>query len=200
MKKLITPTAILAVLVWSGAALAHSSTVRVSGIQAPPDQTAGAPGDPCAAVDPETGTAPFVSNVMAGSLVGCWYTDTFNVTLQKPNGVVHAIGTEHFVGCLDAGGVGHCTAADPTGTLALTARFEFKFDQANNEIWGRCQHPIVSGTGDFRGATGRINFKDNVTNGTSSYRGHITFADRHEAVRATTAYAAAAIIPPRSMC
>jgi hypothetical protein len=55
MKRLVTSAALIAVLVCAGSALAHGSTVRVSGVQAPVDKTAGAPGDPCAAVDPETG-------------------------------------------------------------------------------------------------------------------------------------------------
>lgn len=200
MKKLIRATVLLVVLVWASAALGHRSTVRVSGIQAPLDQTAGAPGDPCAATDPETGRAPHFANAMAGSLIGCWYTDTFKITLRKPNGIVHATGTEHFVGCLDTHRARHCTRADPTGTLALTATFELKFDPAGNEIWGRCQHPIVSGTGDFRKATGRINFKDIVTNGTARYRGHITLADGHKAVRAATAAAVSTVAPARSIC
>jgi len=33
----------------------------------------------------------------------------------------------------------------------------------------------VSGTGDFAGATGVINFKDDVSNGTSPYMGHVGF-------------------------
>jgi hypothetical protein len=65
------------------------------------------------------------------------------------------------------------------------------------EIAGGCRHKIVSGTGDFAGATGRINFTDNVTNGTSSYRGYIRLADRH---RVAFAKAAAAVSRPSSMC
>jgi len=41
-------------------------------------------------------------------------------------------------------------------------------------IHGRCQHPIIAGTGDFAGASGVITFKDDVTNGTSLYRGPVT--------------------------
>jgi hypothetical protein len=41
------------------------------------------------------------------------------------------------------------------------------------ELHGRCQHPIISGSGDFEGASGVITFKDDVTNGTSLYRGHV---------------------------
>ena len=44
-----------------------------------------------------------------------------------------------------------------------------------SELHGRCQHPLVegSGTGGFAGATGRLDFKDEVATGLYFYRGHI---------------------------
>jgi hypothetical protein len=198
MKRLITPIALISLLVCAGVALAHGPTVRVSGTQGPLDTAAGSPGDPCAMVDPATGQAPILSNAMAGSLIGCWYTDTVKLVTLTPRGVIHTTGTEHFVGCLDIHPKQGCTHADPTGTLALSYKFEAKLDPVTgNEMWGRCQHRIMSGTGGFHGAAGRIDFKDNVTNGTSTYRGHITLDDRHGTARATAAAAAAR---PWSMC
>jgi hypothetical protein len=198
MKRLITPIALISVLVCAGVALGHSRSVLVSGIQAPLDSHAGSPGDPCASVDPATGQAPVLSNVMAGSLIGCWYTDTFKLVTVTPRGVIHATGTEHYVGCLHIGPHQDCTDADPAGTLALTYRFEAKLDPVTgNEIWGGCQHQITSGTGGFDKAAGRIDFKDNVTNGTSTYRGLIILGDRHGATRAAAATAATR---PTSMC
>jgi hypothetical protein len=136
---------------------------------------------------------------MAGSLIGCWYTDTFNPIYSTPDAIV-ATGSEHFVGCLDLNRNGRCAHSDPAGSLALTYVFEAKYDPVTQqEIVGGCQHRIVSGTGDFAGATGRINFTDNVTNGTSSYRGYITLADRHRVAFAKAA-AAAAVSRPSSMC
>jgi len=43
------------------------------------------------------------------------------------------------------------------------------------EVKGRCQHPIVKGSGTvgFAGATGRLDFKDEVSTGLYFYRGHI---------------------------
>src|SRR3977135_3713594 len=76
MKRLVTSAALIAVLVCAAAALAHGSAVHVARIQAGADTTAGAPGDPCAVLDPATG-APAQGNAMAGSLIGCWYTDSF---------------------------------------------------------------------------------------------------------------------------
>jgi len=199
MKRLITPVTLIAVLVCASAALAHGSTVGVTGIQAPADATAGAPGDPCAATDPETGQAPVVSNAMAGSLIGCWYTDTFNLINSTANGVIFASGSEHFVGCLDVRGKGSCTHTDRTGTLALKYTFLAQYDVAGNEIWGGCQHKIVSGTGGFAGAEGRIDFQDNVANGTSSYVGFLTLRGRDQSARAS-AFRAAAVSRRASMC
>jgi len=44
------------------------------------------------------------------------------------------------------------------------------------EVRGRCQHPVVrgSGTDGFAGVTGRVDFKDVVADGTYLYRGHLT--------------------------
>jgi hypothetical protein len=200
MKRLITPATLIAVLVCASAALAHGSTVGVSGIQAPPDTTAGAPGDPCAAKDPETGRVPVVSNAMAGSLIGCWYTDTFNLINSTASGVIYAFGSEHFVGCLDVRGKGSCAQTDRTGTLALKYTFLAQYDATGREIWGGCQHKVVSGTGGFAGAAGRIDFQDNVANGTSSYVGLLTLQGRDRAARARAVATAAAVRRPASMC
>ena len=45
------------------------------------------------------------------------------------------------------------------------------------EIFGRCQHPIVagSGTGVFNGVTGQMNFKDDIEAGNFPYRGQLRF-------------------------
>jgi hypothetical protein len=201
MKRLITPATLIAVLVCASAALAHGSTVGVAGIQAPADATAGAPGDPCAAKDPETGRVPVVSNAMAGSLIGCWYTDTFNLITSTASGVIYASGSEHFVGCLDGRGKGSCAQTDRTGTLALKYTFLALYDLATNqEVWGGCQHKIVSGTGGFAKAAGRIDFQDNVANGTSSYVGFLTLQGRDQSARARAVAAAAAVRRPASMC
>jgi hypothetical protein len=138
---------------------------------------------------------------MAGSLVGCWYTDTFNLVSATPDGAIVGTGSEHFVGCLDLNRNGRCSHRDPAGSLALTYVFEGKYDPVTGqEIAGGCQHEIGSGTGDFAGATGRINFTDNVTNGTSNYRGHITLTDRGRAMVAKRAAATAAVGRPGAMC
>jgi hypothetical protein len=191
MKRLTTVAPLVAVLACVAASSASASSVPVAGIQSPPDMTAGQPGDPCRALDPQTGLAPYLSNTMTGSLIGCWYTDIFIVVKYHPNGEYLAIGTEHFVGCLDLAREGKCARRDPHGTLAFIAAFEGQVDPTNptKAISGQCQHPILSGTGDFQGATGRLEFKDNVATGTSAYQGHITLAKRSRRARATASAA-----------
>ena len=41
-----------------------------------------------------------------------------------------------------------------------------------SEIFGRCQHPFVSGTEDFEGITGRIDMKDDLVTSQLIVRGH----------------------------
>ncbi len=121
---------------------------------------------------PPPGYADFTSYpglVMTGSLEGCLYTGEFT-SKTTPSGVYLESGEEVFVGSLDGG---------PVGTFATTYKFEGKFDPASGvQRHGRCQHPIVegSGTGGFEGATGQLNFKDIIGDSvtTYDYRGHIS--------------------------
>jgi hypothetical protein len=60
----------------------------------------------------------------------------------------------------------------------MTYRFEAKYEDVDNlagEIFGRCQHVIVdgSGTGVFEGVAGRFNIKDDIAAGDFPYRGHL---------------------------
>jgi hypothetical protein len=107
-----------------------------------------------------------------GSLDGCWYTkiDASSVT---PSNVYLERGREVFVGCLNDG---------TCGSFATTYKFTSKWAGEpflSPELHGRCQHPVVggSGTGGFEGVTGRVDFKDDVTTGDLIYRGHLKLAD-----------------------
>lgn len=106
--------------------------------------------------------------VIEGDLVGCWYT-SIETGKETPSGVYIETGTETFVGCMNTDGQEAC------GSFTTTYRFTGKFTDTGEQVWGRCQHPIVagSGTGDFEGATGRLDFKDNVETGEAFYTGHI---------------------------
>jgi hypothetical protein len=195
MKRLTAVALFVGVVAFVPTTSASASPVRVTGIQSAPDMTAGHPGDPCRARDPMTGKAPVGSQTMTGGLIGCWYTDTYNQVQSRPNGQILAIGTEHFVGCLDADHNRTCAGHDPHGSLAFIYAFEATLDKQGNEIRGGCQHPIVSGSGDFKGAKGRINFNDHPTTGTSSYRGRITLAKASSHARATASLARLSLRP-----
>ena len=109
--------------------------------------------------------------VMTGDLVGCLYTFVDHETVESsPSGTYRETGTETFVG----------TYMGQPGTFETTYRFEAKYEDVTDpatEIFGRCQHPIVegSGTGIFLGVSGRLDFKDDVETGEFFYRGHLLF-------------------------
>ncbi len=113
-----------------------------------------------------------------GNLRGCWYTLVeafkFSPSIDAAPVVYQERGREVFVGGWyddDGNLLGE-------GTFETTYKFTAKFADASLavEIHGRCQHPIVAGTGTgvFEGATGRVDFKDDVATGVLHYRGHIS--------------------------
>jgi hypothetical protein len=103
--------------------------------------------------------------IMTGDLEGCLYT--FVETAESsPSGTYRETGTELFV------------YSEGAGTFETTYRFEAKYEDVANldgEIFGRCQHPFVegSGTGIFEGVTGRVDFKDDVEAGNFPHTGHL---------------------------
>ena len=99
--------------------------------------------------------------ILTGDLEGCLYTFV-ETAKSSPSGTYLETGTELFV------------ASDGSGTFETTYRFEAKYGPAG-EIFGRCQHPIVkgSGTGIFEGVTGILFFKDDIEAGNFPYRGHL---------------------------
>src|SRR5215207_11442202 len=117
--------------------------------------------------DPEGAGADYAL-VMTGDLEeGCLYAFV-ETAVSSPSGTYRETGTELFV------------ASDGSGTFETTYRFEAKYDLAGEEIFGRCQHPIVkgSGTGVFEGVTGILFFTDVIEAGTDPYfpyRGHLRY-------------------------
>jgi hypothetical protein len=121
--------------------------------------------------------APFCATVMGyeyaldmtGDLEGCLYTHV-KTAKSSPSGTYRETGTELFVG----------SYLGESGTFETTYRFEAKYEDVANlvgEQFGRCQHPIVkgSGTGSFEGVSGQLFFKDEVESGTFFYRGHLRY-------------------------
>ena len=108
---------------------------------------------------------------MTGDLIGCLYVfiDDYECS---PSGTYREEGREYFVG----------TYNGQPGTFWTTYKFEAKYEDCDGgplgaEIFGRCQHPIVegSGTGGFNGVSGQINFKDDIEVGNFPYRGQLRF-------------------------
>jgi hypothetical protein len=121
--------------------------------------------------DPPAGYEEFTDYLgltLTGSLEGCWYTKIIT-DKTTPGGVYLERGEEVFEGSLNGG---------PVGTFTTTYKYQAKFDDSGAQQWGRCQHPIVtgSGTGGFEGARGRVNFRDIIGDVTTYvYKGHIHF-------------------------
>jgi hypothetical protein len=114
--------------------------------------------------------------VMTGDLEGCLYTFV-ETAKSSPSGTYRETGTETFVGSV--------FGSEEAGTFETTYRFEAKYEDVTDpatEIFGRCQHPIVegSGTGIFEGVTGILFFKDDVDAGNFPYRGHLRSIDVEE--------------------
>ena len=117
--------------------------------------------------DPEGASSDFALK-MEGDLEGCFYVfvETFEC---RPSGTYIETGIDIYVGGGDKG---------DDGTFSMTYRFTAKYEDCptlDGEIFGRCQHPIIagSGTGDFEGVTGRLDFKDDIEAGNFPYRGHL---------------------------
>jgi hypothetical protein len=104
---------------------------------------------------------------MTGDLEGCHYVFVQDWACS-PSGSYRETGTEIFVGQYD-GKVGSFTTS-----YVFTAKLGDCSD-LTTEIRGRCQHPIVggSGIGDFEGVTGRFDIKDDVAAGSFPYKGHL---------------------------
>ena len=108
---------------------------------------------------------------LTGDFTGCLYVFVDDYECS-PSGTYREEGREYFVG----------TYNGQSGTFWTTYKFEAKYEDCDGgplgaEIFGRCQHPIVagSGTGVFNGVTGRLDFKDDIEAGNFPYRGHLRF-------------------------
>jgi hypothetical protein len=110
--------------------------------------------------------------ILDGDLDGCLYTFV-DTAKSSPSGTYLETGRELFVASKGAG-------TEEQSQFATTYRFEAKYEDVatlSGEIFGRCQHPIVegSGTGIYEGVSGQLFFKDEVETGTFPYRGHLRY-------------------------
>ena len=115
--------------------------------------------------DPE-GQGSSYDLIMAGDLEGCHYVFVETASCSA-GGAYTERGTETFVGVYNGA----------PGTFKTTYLFTATYKDCANlvgEIAGRCQHPIVAGSGEgvFEGVTGRFDMQDDVETGNFPYRGH----------------------------
>lgn len=110
---------------------------------------------------------------MTGDLEGCLYAFIEEHDCRG-DGVYYEKGREIFIG----------TYMGKTGSFQTTYRFQARYEGCGEdgfptgaELFGICQHPIVdgSGTGDFTGVTGRLDFRDDVQALNFPYFGHLKF-------------------------
>lgn len=149
----------MALLVTMALPAAAEGNVQISGLGLP-----GAWGSaPCD--NPDYSHADYVI-VLEGDLEGCIYGFITEARFHEGSGTYQEVADEVFEGSWGA----------LSGTFELLENFTAKFDPDTFEqIFGRCKHPIVadSGTGDFEGITGRLDFKDDVDAGNAPYTGHL---------------------------
>ncbi len=114
------------------------------------------------------------ATILTGDLTGCQYVFVES-SVCSPSGTYREVGREIYVVEGPNGEV---------GTFETTYYFSSKFEECVDgqfpggaEIFGRCQHPITkgSGTGDFAGVSGRLDFKDDIEAGNFPYRGHLKY-------------------------
>jgi len=103
---------------------------------------------------------------MTGDLEGCHYV-FIETASCSPGGTYTERGRETFVGLYHGA----------PGTFKTTYLFTAKYrdcDHFVGEVAGRCQHPLVAGSGEgvFEGVTGRFDMKDDIEAGNFPYRGH----------------------------
>ena len=114
---------------------------------------------------------------MRGGLRGSWTVNKLTQVSTSP--YFEAQGTELFRGCIDRRRDRSCKG-DPSGTLSFTIRYWALFgsEDPNSLVWGSCFHPVVKGTGDFKGAQGVVMMVDSPTarGVKTNYIGTITLA------------------------
>ena len=142
--------------------------------------------------DPE-GQGSSYDLIMTGDLEGCHYV-FIETSSCSAGGTYKETGTETFVGAYNG----------TTGTFRTTYLFTGRYTDCANltgEIVGRCQHPIVAGSGEgvFEGVTGRLDLKDDIEAGNFPYRGHFRWATSDLRASSSTAFSSGTLAALRSL-
>lgn len=154
---------VVAALIGYVATASADGATQISGIA-----TVAQPGECVDEVTGPAGQNPDYALNLTGDLEGCLYAFVESYSCSS-GGVYMETGTEVYVGSGNTGDAGtFATAYRFTGLLGDCPDF-------GTQVNGRCQHPIAagSGTGDYEGVTGRIDFKDNIDAGNAPYKGHL---------------------------
>jgi hypothetical protein len=131
--------------------------------------------------DPE-GEGSTYDLIMTGDLEGCHYVFV-ETGVCSAGGAYRETGTETFVGAYNG----------TTGTFRTTYLFTGRYTDCatlTGEVVGRCQHPIVAGSGEgvFEGVSGRLDMKDDIELGNFPYRGHFRWATSDLRASSSTAF------------
>lgn len=161
MKRSLVILAAVGMILGVIAAPASAQNTRVAGIS-----VLLAPGDgPC--TDADHAGADYAL-ALSGDLEGCIYGYITIARFHEGSGTYQERADEVFVG----------SWGSLTGTFDMVENFTGKFDpETGEQVFGRCKHPITAGTGtdDFAGIRGRLDFTDDVAAGNIPYRGHLSF-------------------------
>lgn len=130
---------------------------------------------------------------MTGDLEGCHYV-FIESTSCTAGGAYTERGTETFIGRYHG----------ERGTFQTTYLFTGKFTDCTipaGEIVGRCQHPIVAGSGGgvFEGVTGRLDMQDDIEAGNFPYRGHFRWGTSNLLASSSTAFSSGTLAAPGSL-
>jgi len=129
----------------SGAVAAGPAPISVKGTQTAVDESHG-------------------KYTVQGDLLGKWQMTGFKVNYAGPDGGFVGNGKELFSGCRDADRSGACEAGEPTGTIRLSFVYWATYNPKTKALLkGQCVHPVLGGTGVFKGVTGVIHMKDTPT-------------------------------------
>lgn len=165
-QRLKSAGSLLAALLLTAAAMPASAqgNIQISGTGVAVDPRTH---DTCQGPPQGYGDYDYFAVELTGDLEGCLYARLGEYKFG-PSGAYDERGDEVIVACLNDG---------PCGLLFTSYHFTGKYAlDFSQQFFGRCQHPIVWAEGGFAGATGRLDFKDNIVDGVAvdfDYRGHI---------------------------